>query len=71
MRFISIPEWIFKGARVAINSSVFGSITAIITDVTDRTVSYKPERRNADYSCAMTIQSMVLMYAEGLIRPVL
>lgn len=63
------PNWLKKGARISVKSAIFGLVTATVTDVSDWTFSYKPERRGTDYSCSVTYPNMMQMICDGLIRP--
>lgn len=67
--FTKIPSWLYKGAKIAVKSTIFGVITATVTDVSDKCFSYKPDRKGTDYACSVTYQNMILMYLDGSIKP--
>ena len=68
--YVRIPDWIFKGAKIIIKSSVFGTITAVVVNITKRYITFKPERRGTDYCCNLTYQNVMLMCADNQIMPI-
>ena len=67
---VSIPiEWLKKGARFSIKSAIFGQTNATVTDVEERTFSYRPEKHNVDFAVSMTKMALFIMIMNGTAKP--
>jgi hypothetical protein len=69
MEIMTLPEWIFAGAKVLMHSAVFGFVRVFITEINNLRVGFEPVVHGTEYVCGMSYQNFLRMVAEGEVKP--